>query len=140
EKVPLGEHKVAILGTYQNVSTGDQIVQIIQEQMGATTVSLAERIGQDLVNNNFLRLVGNVGNTFANSSKMHYQWKDKAFEWSGVPKKTTQVKRVPTISLRGDGDSPAIAAIGDIVGSWMSNPHPNETPGERLRREAQEAD
>lgn len=137
--IPLGEHKVAILGTYQNVSTGDQITSYIMEKMSATSVSHAERIGQDLVNHGFLRLVGQVGNTFANSSKMNYQWKDKAFEKSGVPKKKNDMKRSAT--LNGDGaETPITAVVGDYVSNLIGNAHPNETPGERLRREAHEAD
>ncbi len=43
------------------------------QRLGSTSVSYAERIGQDLVTHGFLRLIGNVGNTFANSSKLFYR-------------------------------------------------------------------
>jgi hypothetical protein len=57
ETVKLGETKVPILGTYHNVSTGADITDYIQKHMGGTSVSYAERIGQDMVGHGFLRLV-----------------------------------------------------------------------------------
>jgi hypothetical protein len=143
ETIKLGETRVPILGTYQNVSTGVDIVEYIQTHMKATTISYAERIGQDLVQNGFLRLVGNVGNTFANSSKMNYQWRPKAFKWSGVPEKKKALERVSTLRSNGDNnESPTTSSVGDYLAGWnpLSNPHPNETPGEKLRREVREAD
>ncbi len=143
ETIKLGEVKVPILGTYQNVSTGADIVEYIQTHLKATTVSYAEKIGQDLVANGFLRLVGNVGNVFANSSKMNYQWRPKAFKMSGVPERKKTLERVSSIRSDGDSlDSPIINSVGDYLSGWnpLNNPHPNETVSERLHREAQEAD
>lgn len=138
DTIPLGEAKVAILGTYQNVSTGENIVKFIQENLGATSISHAERIGQDLVGHGFLRLVGSVGSTFANSSKMNYQWRPKAFLLTGKPERPLQK---PLKSLEnGDSDSPTMAYVGDYIGGLLSNPRPGETPGDRLRREAAESD
>ena len=85
--IPVGEAKVPILGTYTNVSTGADITDYVQRKLGATTVSYAERIGQDLVDRGFLRLVGSVGSSFANSSKMNYQWRPKVFQMTGLPPK-----------------------------------------------------
>ncbi|EEH44895.1 GTPase-activating protein RGD2 [Paracoccidioides brasiliensis Pb18] len=142
--IKLGEVKIAILGTYQNTSTGADIVEFIQKHMGASSISYAERIGQDLVDNGFLRLVGNVGNTFANSSRMNYQWRSKAFQVSGIPEKKKSLLRVSTLGVGGDeaADSPTAAAVADLFSQWnpLNNPHPNETPAEKLRREAREAD
>lgn len=151
--IPQGEIKVAILGTYQNCSTGEAIVEFIQKNMGATSISYAERIGQDLVTHGFLRLVGQVGNTFANSSKMNYQWRPKTFEWAGVKPKPADpsIRRAPTIHMNGKPDSgtatptntsspTTTAAIGDYLGSLLTNSHPGETQPQRLKREAAEAD
>lgn len=143
ETIKLGEAKVPILGTYQNVSTGADIVDYIQKHLNATTISYAERVGQDLVTNGYLRLVGNVGNTFANSSKMNYQWRPKAFQMSGVPEKKKPLERVSSqLSSSDTADSPVIGVVGDYLAGWnpLNNAHPNETPGEKLRREAKEAD
>jgi len=146
--IRLGEAKVPILGTYQNVSTGAEITEYIQKHLGGTSVSYAERIGQDLITNGFLRLVGNMGNSFANSSKMNYQWRPKVFQLTGIPEKrpkmlgrnTTMTNSSETGSII---DSPVIGdRVSEYLGGWnpLNNAHPNETPAEKLRREGREAD
>lgn len=140
--IPLGEFKVPILGTYQNVSSGTDIVEYAQKQMKASTIGYAERIGQDLVDRGFLRLVGNMGNTFANSSRMKYQWKPRVFQITGHPEKRKPLNRSTTTgSNDGSADSP-IGNIAETLQTWnpLNNPHPNETPAEKLKREAKEAD
>ena len=140
--IKTGETKVSFLGTYQNVSTGADIVEYIQKEMGASSVSYAERVGQDLVSNGFLRLVGNVGNTFANSSKLNYQWRPRVFQITGIPEKK-KLERVSSIdSTAESSDSPVIGSMGEMLSGWnpLNNPYPNETPIEKLQREAREAD
>jgi hypothetical protein len=143
--IRMGETKVPILGTYLNTSTGSDIVEYLQRNMGISSVSYAERIGQDLIANGLLRLIGNVGSTFVNSSKINYQWRPKAFRISGVPEKKLPLNR--TFSLPSNasdgGDSPVVGNIGEYLSNWtnnMSGAYANETPGQRLRREAKEAD
>ncbi|KXJ93158.1 hypothetical protein Micbo1qcDRAFT_161105 [Microdochium bolleyi] len=141
--IKTGETKVPILGTYINTSSGADIVEYLQKHMGSSSISYAERIGQDLVNNGFLRLVGNVGNNFANSSKLFYQWRPKAFQLSGVPERKATIARtfsMPTTS-GSEVDSP-VGTVGEYLANWnpLNNPYPNETPPERLRREARETD
>lgn len=141
--INLGEAKVPILGTYQNVSTGSEIVEYIQKHLGATSVSYAERIGQDLVTNGFLRLIGSVGNTFANSSKMKYQWRPRVFQITGIPERKKPLDRVTSSgSALEITDSPTIGSVGDMLAGWnpLNNPYPNETPIEKLRRESAESD
>lgn len=140
--IRLHETKVPILGVYQNVSIGSDIVEYIQKHMGATSVSYAERIGQDLVAHGFLRLIGSVGRTFANSSKMNYQWRTKVFQLTGIPEKKKSLDRVSSISSTTDSIDSPIGAMGEMLSGWnpLSNAHPNETPAERLRRESTEAD
>ena len=143
QSVKLGETKVPILGTYQNTTSGADLVEYFQKAMGATSVSYAERLGQDLITHGFLRLIGNVGNTFANSSKMNYQWKPKAFQWSGVPEKKVPLNRTFSLASNSDSiDSPIGGSVTDYLAGWnpLNNQYPNETPSERLRREAIEAD
>ncbi|KAI9800628.1 MAG: hypothetical protein M1833_003286 [Piccolia ochrophora] len=142
ETITLGEAKVPIIGTYQNVSTGANIVEYFQKHMSASSISYAERIGQDLVGHGFLRLVGNVGSTFANSSKMNYQFRPKAFQLAGVPEKKP-LGRVDSSLQNGENkDGVAIPYVGEYLAGWnpLNNPHPNETSAEKLRREASEAD
>lgn len=149
ENIRLGEAKVPILGTYQNISTGAEIVEYIQRHMGGTTVAYAEKVGQDLINNGFLRLIGNMGSSFANSSKMNYQWRTKVFELTGIPEKRPKLAgRTSTLASRDStGPTPESPVIGDrMTEMWQSgwnplnNTYPNETPGEKLRREAKDAD
>ncbi|MCJ1384817.1 hypothetical protein MMC17_007935 [Xylographa soralifera] len=140
--IKLGETKVSFLGTYQNVSTGADIVEYIQKEMGASSVSFAERIGQDLVKHGFLRLVGNVGSIFANSSKLNYQWRPKVFQITNIPEKR-KIERVSSGgSIAENGDSPVIGSMGEILSGWnpLNNAFPNETPMEKLQREARDAD
>ena len=141
--IPIRETKVPILGTYQNTSAGTDIVDFIQKDMKAPSVGYAEKIGQDLVERGFLRLVGNVGSTFANSSKMKYQWRPRAWQLAGIPERKKALGRTGTASsLDGLPDSPVIGNITETLQAWnpLNNPHPNETPPERLRREAKESD
>ncbi|KAI1876668.1 hypothetical protein JX265_004194 [Neoarthrinium moseri] len=141
--IKMGETKVPILGTYLNTSAGSDIVEYLQRYMNTTSVSYAERIGQDLIMNGFLRLVGNVGNTFANSSRMYYQWKPKAFQLAGVPEKKNPMSRTFSLpaSPENAADSPVIGAVGEYLQGWgLNNQYPNETPADRLRREARETD
>ncbi|OTB05811.1 hypothetical protein M426DRAFT_125321 [Hypoxylon sp. CI-4A] len=143
ETIKMGETKVPILGTYLNTSSGSDIVEYLQRHMGSTSVSYSERIGQDLVSNGFLRLVGNVGNNFANSSKLYYQWRPKTFQLTGVPEKKAQLGRTFSLPASENGtDSPVVGAVSEYLSGWnvLSNQRPNETPPERLRREAREAD
>ncbi|EON65054.1 hypothetical protein W97_04289 [Coniosporium apollinis CBS 100218] len=143
ENIKIGELKIPIIGTYQNVSTGAHITEYIQKHLSASSVSYAERIGQDLTDKGFLRLVGNVGSTFANSSKMNYQWRPKVFQITGVPEKKKALDRTASVLSTDSAtvDSP-VGAVGDYLAGWnpLNNPYPNETPAERLRREAREAD
>jgi hypothetical protein len=139
--IKLSEVKVSFLGTYQNVSTGAEITEYIQKNMPVTNLAAAEKVGQDLIENGFLRQVGTVGNNFANSSKLNYQWKSKAFQYSGVPEKKKPMDRVASLGLTMDPDSP-VGAVTDMISGWnpLNNQYPNETSPQRLRREAREAD
>ncbi|KAI9042269.1 GTPase-activating protein RGD2 [Aspergillus affinis] len=142
DNIKLGDVKVPIIGTYQNTSTGADIVEYTQKHMNATSVTYAERIGQDLVDGGILRLVGNMGSTFANSSKMRYQWRPRVFQITGIPDKKTPLMRVTSIASSEDGSESPISSVSEMLAVWnpLNNPHPNETPAEKLRREAREAD
>lgn len=141
----LSEFKVAILGTYENTATGADFVDYFQKYMDATTISLAERIGQDLTDLGFLRLVGNVGSIFANSSKLHYQIRPRCFKLAGIPLPKKNLIRIASFGSNSDDtpDSSPVNTVSELFAGWNplnSNGKPNETPPERLKREAQEAD
>ncbi|KAI5957182.1 rga8 [Candida jiufengensis] len=79
--IPRISHKVAILGTYQNVSTGSSITQWVLDNVTEVEKNLekAEKFGQDLINNNFIKNINPINKTFINSSQFYYQWKPEAF-------------------------------------------------------------
>lgn len=147
ETIPIKDAKVPILGTYQNVSTGADITDYIQKHLNASNVSYAEEVGQDMISSGLLRLIGNVGNTFANSSRINYQWKPKVFKITGIPEKNRPMTRVSsalsTMSDGSDGNStPIVGTIEEALQRWnpLNNPHRDETPAERLKREQRESD
>lgn len=82
--VELISHKVPILGTYYNVSTGSAITQWMLDNMPELrgNITKAELCGQGLLTNGFLRSVGYVGSSknFINSSQFFYQWKPCVFD------------------------------------------------------------
>lgn len=139
--LPIGEHKVPILGTYQNVAAGTDIVDYLQQHRSASSVGFAEKMGQDLIDRGFLRHIGSVGNTFANSSRMRYQFKTRVFQITGIPEKKKTLGRVSSASSQ-DGSVDGVGNIAETLSAWnpLNNPFPNETPAERLRRESKEAD
>ncbi|KAL9612862.1 MAG: hypothetical protein Q9167_002546 [Letrouitia subvulpina] len=142
QTIELKDTKVPILGVYHNVSLGSDIVEYIQKHMNATSVGYAERIGQDLVTHGFLRLIGSVGNTFANSSKMKYQWRIRVFQVTGIPEKKKPLDRVSSVKSNSDSIDSPIGTVGEMLSGWnpLNNPYPNETHAERLRRESAESD
>lgn len=87
--VDITSHKVPILGTYHNVSTGSAITQWMLDNMPElrNNISKAELCGQGLLTNGFLRSVGYVGasKNFINSSQFYYQWKPSVFEITQIP-------------------------------------------------------
>lgn len=142
--IKMGETKVPILGTYLNTSAGSDVVEYLQRNMGVGSVSYAERIGQDLISSGFLRLIGNVGSTFANSSKLFYQWRPKAFKLAGVPEKNLAPSRTLSMPTMGSdvSDSPVVGTVSEYLANWnvLNNSHPNESPTQRLHRESRESD
>lgn len=82
--IELTSHKVPILGTYHNVSTGSAITQWLLDNMTEFRGNIvkAENFGQDLLGNGFIRLIGTVSTSknFINSSQFLYQWKPVVFE------------------------------------------------------------
>ncbi|KAK9368139.1 hypothetical protein V1509DRAFT_624365 [Lipomyces kononenkoae] len=127
DKIPQSDHKVPILGTYHDTSSGADIVDWIRNNTKATTFALAEEFGQDLIEYGLVRLVGNIGNMFANSSKMRYQWRKKAFVLAG--------KLSPKAAKEG--------VLGDsLLGLYNAATGTNndERGPERLERELQMAD
>ncbi|ORY87547.1 hypothetical protein BCR37DRAFT_401536 [Protomyces lactucae-debilis] len=136
-EVSVKEAKLPILGTFQHVSTGLDVAQWLRHNLVSKedqenelqAIKEAEQLGQGLVDNGFLRYLG-VGNTFANSSVLNYQWRDKALVLAGrmKPGENSLVSRASTMPY-----------VGEYVQTYVSNEHANETPLEKLTREATQA-
>lgn len=123
--------KVPIMGTYDHVSVGSDIVAWLQSNVTSGSMVIAEQFGQDLVANGFLRLVGQVGNKFANSSVLNYQWKKLAFVRAGIEKRVEQ----------RDTFSPFVGEyLSGTINNYLNNPHVDETPVQKLTREVKELD
>ncbi len=124
-EIPQADFKVPILGTYNNVSTGSEIVDWLQHKLGIQKVRSAEVFGQDLVTLGYIRLVGQVGSTFGNSSILHYQWKPQSFFEAGLTK--SEATNGSTGGTVGD-------YLGEMIG--ISNTaNLNETPLQKHARE-----
>lgn len=79
--IELKDHKIAILGTYRNVSSGSSITQWLLDNIPEFNIAKAELFGQDLITNGFIRSIGTMTlKTFINSSQYHYQWKPVVFK------------------------------------------------------------
>lgn len=126
--------KVAILGVYKNCSTGADIVNWLVSTLGPMNVSYAERIGQDLVDVGYLRLVGAVGKAFANSSVFNYQWTKKSY---ALISGDISVKRTDSLI----GQAKDVPYVGEMIGQWIgSGAVEGETPKDRLKREVKESE
>lgn len=132
KEVPQKDLKVPIIGTYDHVSTGADIVSWLVKNKTGNDLGTAEAIGQDLVQTGFLRLVGQVGNKFLNSSQLNYQWKKIAYVRANL--------------LKPDPKDQAFAPsfvgeyISGTINNYLNNPHPDETNLQRLKREVAEMD
>ncbi|RIA95799.1 hypothetical protein C1645_802830 [Glomus cerebriforme] len=120
EEIHSQEVKFPILGVYDDVYSGENIVKWLQENhLSARTLREAEMIGQELADQGFLRLIGTYGNKFTGSPTAYFQWKAKAFNLRSTEEATSLSK-----------------GWSDLVSTIASN-QPNE---KRARKEADEAD
>lgn len=153
ETIPMGEVKVRLLGTYLNTSLGSDIVEYLQKHLGASSLSYAERIGQDMADNGFITSIGAMGpnplvnTTFTGSSRSTYQWDKRVFQMTGVPEKKKPLTRSGTTLSRtstgtGSDDSPVDSpTLTERFAAWnpLRNQLTDETPMEILKRQADEA-
>lgn len=133
-EIPRSNVKISILGTYENVATGANITEWIQENVeGSKSTSTSERIGQELIDAGFLRLVGQVGSKFANSSVMQYQWRPRSFEFAGLGH----------VSSALDSFSAATESWSETVSGYLrrsGNKEEDYESIEKLAREVRELD
>jgi hypothetical protein len=132
KEVPQKDVKVPIMGTYDHVSTGADVVSWLVKNKTGNELGTAEAIGQDLVHNGFLRLIGQVGSKFLNSSQLNYQWKKIAYVRANLLKEDPKDQAFAP-SFVGE-------YISDTINNYLNNPHPDETNLQRLKREVAEMD
>lgn len=101
--IELRDHKIPILGTYHNVSTGSSITQWLLDNIPDFTIAKAELFGQDLITNGFIRSIGAMApKTFINSSQYYYQWKPIVFEITELenPSEDYELNRKPSTTTQ----------------------------------------
>lgn len=74
--------RFSILGSYDNVSLGEDIVLWVRKYLSLKSLGDAEKFGQGLVDHGFIRLVGSVGSRFSGTTQSRYQWQPKAIDYS----------------------------------------------------------
>lgn len=77
-EIPVGDHRVPILGKYSNTSTGEDISIWLQQNLPQCKDSpaMADVVAQQLIHPlGVLRLVGQRGNKFSSSAQSFYQWR-----------------------------------------------------------------
>lgn len=108
KNIELSSHKVPILGTYNNVSSGSDITQWCLDNLAEDNknIAKAEAFGQDLINSGFIRLIGSMsgGKNFINSSQFFYQWKPIVFE-------ITKISELESVTSETDGLSRTSSAV-----------------------------
>ncbi|CAO3594914.1 unnamed protein product [Absidia cylindrospora] len=126
--VPIQEHRVPILGKYQNVSTGENIARWLQQHLAQCKDSpaMADVVGQQLIQPyGVLRLVGQRGNKFIASPTSFYQWRGMA-------------------TTNGDDDNNSVSATGGPLGFFERKTTlmtiAGDEPHKKARSEAERAD
>ncbi|ANB16036.1 Rgd2p [Sugiyamaella lignohabitans] len=123
EEVPLRSHKIAMLGVYNNVTPGDEIVKYARRRLNLT-VGKAEKFGQSLVRFNLIKPVGQVMGRFVNSPDYFYQWQPKALD--------------PPKSSPPMANTALTASINDT--SVPVPPTQHKSSSAKLQREIEDAD
>lgn len=143
----MSEIKVPILGIYSDVSSGAEIVKQLQLYKQTNDLQVVEQIGQDLITHGILRLVGSVGSTFVNSSRMSYQWRPKAFQIAGLTQPTTEKSSFGAPGLEFKRETLLTGQVGEMLSNtlnaqWnpLNSPNSHMPPAIRLRRDSAEAD
>lgn len=116
-------YKIPIIGSYENVSSGENILHYIRTTLGVSNLGFAEEYGQGLVDHGFLRLVGAIGNTFSGTSNSKYQWLPMAiFLAQMTDKPSAASSKSETPSVPSTRDSPAPTSVASDLGTRSSNP------------------
>jgi len=109
-------------------------VNWLSNTLGPITLAYAEKIGQDLVDHGYLRLVGTMGKSFANSSVLNYQWTKRSL---ALATNDSTLKRNDTLA----NQAKEVPYVGEMIGQWMGGGGvEGESQKDRLKREAKESE
>lgn len=141
--VPKETMRFSILGSYENVSVGEDIVLWVRKYLSLKSLGEAEKFGQGLVDNGFLRLVGSVGSRFSGSTNSKYQWLPKAMEYSQESSTSDSSQKQSDSALACDAVSPkghrSTASISKLtrVSGYISGFLPTATDEEDTTKVSQ---
>lgn len=80
QDITLSEYKVPLLGSYQNVTTGSMIGTATRKHLQNDSFAYAEKFGQSLVDQGFLKPVGQISNRFQSTHTSHFQIQNQVFD------------------------------------------------------------
>lgn len=127
KEITMIDHRVPILGTYKNTSTGEDIAIWLQHNLPQCKDSpaMADIVGQQLLQPyNVLRLIGQRGNKFVAASTNFYQWR-----LTGEEDETASISSESTYN-----------ALGGLLEKISAQSNGSEEPHKKARRDAEKAD
>lgn len=136
QSITVNDHRVPILGTYKNTSTGEDIAIWLQQNLPQCKDSpaMADVVGQQLIQPyNILRLVGQRGNKFVASANFFYQWRVAGDDDTASVTSTSDASSTYT-ALGGLMDKIAVPAAATATAATSEEPH------KKARREADKSD
>ncbi|KAL7333168.1 Rho-GTPase-activating protein 8 [Mucor circinelloides] len=134
--ITVNDHRVPILGTYKNTSTGEDIAIWLQQNLPQCKDSpaMADVVGQQLIQPyNILRLIGQRGNKFVASANSFYQWRVAGDDDTSSITSTSGNSSTNT-ALGGLMDKIAVVQPTATAIATSEEPH------KRARREAEKSD
>ncbi|GAN10876.1 conserved hypothetical protein [Mucor ambiguus] len=135
QSITVNDHRVPILGTYKNTSTGEDIAIWLQQNLPQCKDSpaMADVVGQQLIQPyNILRLIGQRGNKFVASANSFYQWRVAGDDDAASITSTSDTSSTYT----------ALGGLMDkiVVPVATSTAATSEEPHKKARREAEKSD
>ncbi|KAL0139254.1 hypothetical protein V8B55DRAFT_1449292 [Mucor lusitanicus] len=138
QSITVNDHRVPILGTYKNTSTGEDIAIWLQQNLPQCKDSpaMADVVGQQLIQPyNILRLIGQRGNKFVASANAFYQWRVAGDDDTASVTSTSDTSSTYT-ALGGLMDKIAVPTAAAAT----STANASEEPHKKARREAEKSD
>lgn len=139
QEITIKDHRVPILGTYKNTSTGEDIAIWLQHHLPQCKDSpaMADVVGQQLIQPyNILRLIGQRGNKFTASSSSFYQWRSIVDDDSSSILSSSTTAEATYAALGGLMDKIATPPLSTSTPAATAN----EEPHKKARRDAEKSD